>query len=131
MSSSHVERRLMTPDEMQAVERMACVTYPVGSWDKRFMRNLSGEMITDKESAQLWRLFIKYRRQMSFPDKDRLLLVAERLAAPDFRKLEAQRRAQERIDETKRKYLEAMKDKNACVVFAPRAEDLQEGYTPQ
>lgn len=95
----------MTPDEMQAVERMNVVTYPVASWDKRFMRSLSeAETISDKESAQLWRLFIKYRRQMSFPDKARLLEIARRLAAPDFRKLAAAQREQARIDELKAKY---------------------------
>lgn len=36
-----------------------------------------------------------------------------------------------RIDETKRKCAGAVKDKNACVVVAPRSDDLQEGYTPQ
>lgn len=92
------------------MERMVCVTFPVASWDKRFYRSLSsGELITENESAQLWRLFIKYRKQMSFPDKARLLAVAEKLAAPDFRKLEADRREQTRIEEEKAKYQEAMK----------------------
>ena len=95
----------MTPDEMQAVERMACVTFPVASWDKRFYRSVSsGEMITEKEAAQLWRLFIRYRRQMAFPDKARLLSLAETLAAPDLRKQQAALRAQAEIDELKRKY---------------------------
>lgn len=101
--SKPVERRLMTPDEMQAVDRMGVVTYPVASWDKRFMRNLiSGEMISEKEAPQLWRLFIKYRRQMNFPDKARLLAFAQEHAAPDLRKVEAARREQARIDEMKR-----------------------------
>lgn len=104
----------MTPDEMQAIERMHCVTYPVASWDKRFMRNLSGcETISEKESAQLWRLFIKYRRQMAFPDKSRLLALAETLAAPDLRKLEAARRAQAEIDHLKSEYAKQMTPQRA------------------
>lgn len=88
--SSPIKRRLMTPDELQIVERMHCVTYPSASWDKRFMRMISGgEMISEKESEQLWRLFVRYRRQMIFPDKARLLKEAERKAAPDFRKVQA------------------------------------------
>lgn len=100
----------MTSDEMQAVERMHGVTYPVASWDKRFMGSLSGrETISEKESAQLWRLFIRYRRQMSFPDKERLLQVAERVAAPDLRKVAAAQRAQSEIDELKAKYASSFK----------------------
>lgn len=41
---------------------------------------------SQNQASQLWRLFIRYRRQMDFPDKQRLLTVAEKLAAPDFRK---------------------------------------------
>ena len=90
----------MTPDEMQVLERMHGVTFPVCSWDKRFYRNLSGcETISEKESAQVWRIFIRYRRQMDFPDKARLLAIAEKLSAPDLRKLAAVAREQARIDE--------------------------------
>jgi len=100
--SKPVERRVMTPDEMEAVELMHSVTYPCASWDKRFMRNLAGcETISEKESAQLWRLFIKYRRQIGHRDRDRLLAIAAPLAAPDLRKLEAARREQARIDAKK------------------------------
>lgn len=99
----------MSPDEMQAVKQMAGVTYPVASWDKRFMRSVSsGETITDKESAQLWRIFLRYRRQMSFPDKARLLQLAETLSAPDFRKVESSRRKQAEIDALKSKYETSM-----------------------
>jgi hypothetical protein len=77
----------MTPDEMQAVERMHCVRYLPASWEKRFMRDLSsGETITEAQAPQLWRLFVRYRKQLpDFPDKARLLKVAESLAAPDLR----------------------------------------------
>jgi hypothetical protein len=97
--SKPVERRLMTPDEMQAVEAMHPVTYPAASWDKRFMRNVSsGEMITEKESAQLWRLFIKYRRQVYSGAKLKLMDLAVRHAAPDLRKVNAAMREQARIN---------------------------------
>lgn len=103
------ERRLMTPDEMQIVDRMSMVTFPVASWDKRFYRNLSsGEMISEKESAQLWRLFKRYRRQIGFPDKERLLAIAETKAAPDFRKQQAEQREKERLAEHMAKYNAAM-----------------------
>lgn len=95
--SQKTERRLMTPDEMQIVERMCCVTFPCASWDKRFYGMISGgEMISEKESAQLWRLFVRYRRQMSFPDKARLLGVAATKAAPDFRKQAAEERRKQK-----------------------------------
>jgi hypothetical protein len=95
--------RPRTSDENLAVEQMRPVQFPVGSWDKRFYRDLSGaDTITEKQVPQLWRLFIKYRRQIDFPAKARLMAIAEQLAAPDFRKLEAQRREQARIDEMRR-----------------------------
>ena len=103
----------MTPDEMQAIERMHGVTYPVASWDKRFMRRLSEcETISEKEAAQLWRLFTKYWRQMSFPGQRELLRMAEGLAAPDFRKVAAAQRAQAEIDALKSKYAESMNTSN-------------------
>lgn len=37
------------------------VTYPPASWDKRFARELLTTTITEKEAAQVWRLFHKYR----------------------------------------------------------------------
>jgi hypothetical protein len=108
--SKPVQRRMMTPDEMQAIERMHGVAYPVASWDKRFMRRLSScETISDKEAAQLWRVFIRYRRQMSFPGQAELLRMAEGLAAPDLRKVEAARKAQAQIDELKAKYQQSFK----------------------
>lgn len=86
-----------------AVKSMHRVTYPVASWDKRFMRMIGeGEMISEKESAQLWRLFVKYRRQTGYTDKHSLMAYAKAHAAPDLRKVEAARREQERIDELKR-----------------------------
>lgn len=103
------ERRPLTLDESQALAHLQFCSFPCASWDKRFVRKLSCETITGKESAQLFRLLIKYRRQFNSPDKARLLAVAEKLAAPDFRKLEAARRDQARIDEEKAKYETSLK----------------------
>lgn len=90
------EYRNRTPDEELAISQMKAVSFPVGSWDKRFFRALSsGTQITDKQAPQLWRLFIRYRRQMNFPAKERLLKLAEGLSAPDLRKEQAKARAKE------------------------------------
>ena len=89
---------------------MVVVTFPACSWDKRFFQSVSSaQTITDKESAQLWRIFARYRRQMSFPSKARLLKLAETLAAPDLRKVEDARRKQAEIDALKSKYSESIK----------------------
>lgn len=87
------ERRQRTPDEELAISQLNVVTFPVASWDKRFYRSVSSiNTITEGEAAQLWRIFIRYRRQMSFPGKTELLRMAEGLSAPDFRKQESMRR---------------------------------------
>lgn len=45
------------------------VTYAVGSFDKRFARDLSGlgpyDMLTPKQEAQIERMAVRYRRQLS------------------------------------------------------------------
>jgi len=97
-------------DEKIAVEALARVTYPPASWDKRFSRQLSPEGLTDKERPQVWRLFIRYRRQISHPRKAELLRKAESLAAPDFRKQQAAASEKARIDDLNRQ-LEAAKRK--------------------
>lgn len=92
------QRRDQTPDEALALQCLLGLTLPVASWDKRFiasMRPLS--TITDKEAPQLWRLFHRYRRQINHPEKARLLALAATLAAPDLRKLNAERRMRERL----------------------------------
>ena len=91
-----------TDDERIAVEALARVSYPPASWDKRFSRQLSPEGLTDKERPQVWRLFIRYRRQISHPRRAELLRKAESLAAPDFRKQQAAANEQARIDELRR-----------------------------
>lgn len=107
-----VKRRMLTLDEMQAFKRMHVVTFPVASWDKRFFATLAADdMISERESAQLWRLFIRYRRQMSFPDKERLLKVAQALSAPDFRKLRSKTKRELEMERIRAKYAAAMKQK--------------------
>lgn len=93
-----VQRREMTADEIEALRCLAQqVTYTPGSWDKRFARGMgSMATITEKESAQVWRLFKRYRRQIMTPEKALLLAMAEQLAAQDLRKIEAQEREKER-----------------------------------
>lgn len=59
-----VVRRAMTADEVEMVKAIRrCVNYPVGHWDKRFMRELPDE-ITEKQAVQVWRIFRRYRRQI-------------------------------------------------------------------
>lgn len=59
-----VVRRPMTADEAEMVKAIRrCVNYPVGHWDKRFMRELPDE-ITEKQAVQVWRIFRRYRRQI-------------------------------------------------------------------
>lgn len=45
------------------------VTYAVGSFDKRFARDLSGlgpyDMLTPKQEAHIERMAVRYRRQLS------------------------------------------------------------------
>jgi hypothetical protein len=75
--------------EMTAEERLVIpwlwsqVNYSVGSWDKRFAREiqyaLTDGLITEGQSGQVWRLFWRYRRQIVCADKERLLEMAEKL----------------------------------------------------
>lgn len=96
-------RRQVTADERIAIQCLGTVSYPVASWDKRFARSMAGmETITEKEAPQVWRLFIRYRRQFFHPEKARLLALAEKLSAPDLRKQAALQHEQAR-------YLQAMK----------------------
>lgn len=82
-----VPRRAMTPDEQQVVQCLKGVRTPPACWDKRFIRDVGfGGLITEKEAAQTWRLFHKYRRQIKTPNLQRLLEIAVQLAAPDLRK---------------------------------------------
>lgn len=99
----------MTQDERDAYQAICGhVTMTPASWDKRFFRQLQPEAISEKEAPQLWRLFIRYRRQTVHPRKAELLRLAAGLSAPDYRKQQAAMNAQARIDELKRRYQEAM-----------------------
>lgn len=60
-----VPRREMTKDEQVVVQCLKGVTTPPACWDKRFIRDVGyGGLITEKEAAQAWRLFQKYRRRI-------------------------------------------------------------------
>lgn len=80
-----VVRRAMTSDEAEMVKAIRrCVTFSVGHWDKKFMRDLPEE-ITERQAVQVWRIFKTYRRQittgpqgvMSRERKEELLRTAE------------------------------------------------------
>ena len=98
--SAPLPRRPMTSCEAEAVQCLQRVTYPSGSWDKRFARSFgtSQTTITDKEMAQVWRLFKRYRNQINTPHKVNLLMMAEELAAPDLRKQAAEQRERARYE---------------------------------
>jgi hypothetical protein len=102
-------RTPLTVEETIALAALGCVRFPTASWDKRFVRSLYHiPGLTDKERPQLWRLFIRYRRQIDCPRKAELLKLAETLSAPDLRKVAAAQRAQAEIDALKEKYAKAM-----------------------
>lgn len=108
-------KRPLTTDEAEAIRMLRPVSFPVGSWDKRFAHGvlnfaLSTGEIGEASVPQLWRIFIRYRRQTSGPRKAILLANAENLSAPDFRKQQAAARAQARVDAAKAKYATAMRD---------------------
>lgn len=98
----------MSSEQLDAVDMMKGTTFPVSSWDKRFFRHIlesreTGQ-IGEKAIPQLWRIFIKYRRQhrTEFPTRrSELLRLAETLSAPDLRKVAAAQSEQNRIDELK------------------------------
>lgn len=88
-----------SPEERIAVEALGrCAMIP-GSWDKRFNRQLSPDQLSDKERPQVWRMFIKYRRQIAHPRKAELLELAARLSAPDFRKQQALERERAKYED--------------------------------
>lgn len=87
----------MTDQEAEAVKALSRVRFPPCSWDKRFTRGMAGmNTITEKEAPQVWRLLIRYRRQIVSPSKLELLEAAGQLAAPDLRKVQAEQAAIER-----------------------------------
>ena len=104
-------RRPCTVPEHIAIKALQTqVRFLPASWDKRFARDLSIDAgVTDKEVAQLWRIFIKYRRQISCERKAQLLEIAAENAAPDFRKLNAMAKEQAEIDSLRAKYQQSFK----------------------
>jgi Spy/CpxP family protein refolding chaperone len=85
-ANTPVVRRPMTADEALAARCIwTQVTFPVGHWDKKFMRGLPDE-ITEKQAAQVWRIFKTYRRQIEHERKAEMLALAEKLGAADLRK---------------------------------------------
>lgn len=104
-------------DERLAVESLKGVRMLPASWEKRFRNQLSPDQLSEKERPQVWRLFKKYRRQihgqtiingnvstiMQGDVWEKMLATAEKLAAPDFRALNAKHEIQRRIEELKQK----------------------------
>jgi len=96
--------------ERLGIEGLRQVTFPVASWDKRFFRDVLLPSLTtgelgDKSEPQLWRIFVRYRRQIDVLSKEELLTYAAVRSAPDFRRQRASARAQEERE----KYAESIK----------------------
>jgi len=75
-----MNRRAMTRIEKYAAHNLAGCTFQIGSYNKRFARDMSGmaginSPVTEKQVNNLWRLVFRYRRQIT--DK-RLISFAER-----------------------------------------------------
>lgn len=98
-------KRPLSSDEAEAIAMLRGVTFTPASWDKRFAAHLQDcsavGMIGEKAAPQLWRIFIRYRRQTHGPRKAELLAMASQLSAPDLRKVAAAQREQARIDSLK------------------------------
>ena len=92
----------LSQDEADAIDMLRHVTFTPASWDKRFAAHLQDcrrfGTIGEKARPQLWRIFVRYRRQTTGPRKAELLKLAEAQAAPDFRKQQAALNEQARID---------------------------------
>ena len=98
------ERTTSSEVEQRAVALLKRCNMAVASWDKRFVRALPEDSLTVKERPQVWRLVIRYRRQIqgmmvtSLKRGERqeqigqfqtLLHHAAMLAAPDLRQVNA------------------------------------------
>ena len=64
-----VPRRGMTADELELARGLGACTFSVGSFDKRFARDLAGaaagdQLISDKQAALLPVKVVRYRRQI-------------------------------------------------------------------
>lgn len=111
----------MTKDEATAVAALKVCTFPAASWDKRFVGDLTANELSDKQRPQVWRLFVRYRRQINCPDKARILALAEKLAAPDFRKQQAAEREQARINQLKKEA-----EQRGCIMFPSTGNQEQD-----
>ena len=94
-----------TEQEKQAVQYLKRCRFAPAGWDKRFVRQLQADGLTENERSQVWRLFIRYRRQIEremrkhclTPNQfneaierfDTLMHYSAIHAAPDFRRLAA------------------------------------------
>lgn len=64
-------RRLMTEEEITTILQLSECRFSPGSWDKRFVRDMTHEasqlnpLITEKQAEQLPRLRQKYRKQLA------------------------------------------------------------------
>lgn len=64
-------RRLMTEEEIETILALSACTFLPGSWDKRFVQDMTHEasqlnpLITEKQAQQLPRLRHRYRKQLA------------------------------------------------------------------
>lgn len=108
-----VTRTPTTPDEMTAVVAIQGVRMLPASWEKRFRNQLSPYALSEKERPQVWRLFKKYRRQihgqvvngneMRGATWKNLLDMAERLAAPCYRKAQKDENEKRKLEEYRKR----------------------------
>ena len=69
----------MTTVELEMLQHLARCTFPVASWDKRFIRDLSskacrtGGPLTPAQREQLGRIHYRYRRQHGQPTPEQFL----------------------------------------------------------
>ena len=78
--SKKVPRRPLTEPEKMALECLRYVRMLPASWEKRFRNRLADNEhlgISEKETPHLWRLFYRYRRQITHEKKKVLLQIAE------------------------------------------------------
>lgn len=71
MTSTPVERVDLSPLERSMLAALASCTFLPGSFEKRFVRDISGvTALTEKQRALFYKTFFRYRRQMNLSDAD-------------------------------------------------------------
>lgn len=59
----------MNPLHYEALQHLRCCTFQVGSYDKRFVRDVGSlgeyDLLTPKQEAEVERLTFRYRRQLA------------------------------------------------------------------